>query len=1418
MTTMMTMGGVRGQTTKTLRGSRGQLGGSLVRHRNPAVVVQPSDLPSGGAVDWKEALVLRAETPEETSARIVAEVDAMASKVSRYNVGSAPQGVSRKDQWWQANAAKYLQKALEAEDGDYEEVIQALSSVGVRVSPFSSPSRDLQEKQLINLAQVLKNNATFVGTLKLFISELQNFKNIDAEVSSQVLVTFRELARALVLSTTSEHVTTRWVCSWEKLHVVFETAGACSIVEASRRPVEAARALQRVVDSQFSPLAKLIAAKQDREFEEAVRPVGEWLAIKLPEGLFKPVVGYSEPFRINWDRDPTLRGLVGLAERKSYSRGSEELRSGEIGRSLVKLCEEAQSAQAYLDQLGGVYPRDRGPRYYSWRVESYSDTSDGETVRLHDWLSSRAPLYSQFRSLGWRSKVEDFTEVRLVLSAVCQVTEVFSAAYRAYTTEVSSALKKVNPEVLRRGLTEAGKTILARTTVLQAAVSICRVALDALDLASLSKEEWKSLFDLGRSLLINYTSELAHSVIAAECPGWVELISLALPSSSELESRDGKYTFQLVEQGVDSDNLALLSARCSELTAANFVRRCQRFASSSIVHKLGEVFSEWPGRSSKAPDHSLNNRYYTVAVEADSFESATVRVVVGGGELEVRPRCTSGVLQAVVEGRASGMDVSQALAITAGLTIGRRNRKLFKVMTAHVVRLARYSGVTSQLLVLLRSELFGLPTHQSPGFSSYGRFSYALEAVKSAGCEEDIAGKYKEVVSYKVNRTLETAVCSLAFETALVAILKATGSPEVLETFRKAKAGIAWVTPVSYDHSEVSADEVVGLLNTSLSLAGWKQTLSRVAKRVTDLITLAGDTRGLGDYKKNWATKLKQLVKSESVIDSYALTLVARPLEQHTVYAVGKSKFSPMSNFSGLEAVGDKWLAEVTQSFKGTSKFAGYAKVVAREHLRTWPYTEDNGYRMATPAEKDLYLFDEEGRAIDVKTGAVLPALPIHPRSAQNWDKVFTPKEKGGVQRKSRGGIEKLEYDAQPSGRIGPEYPEVTDQVVLCSRFGLGSVTFGSESYMTAKAVEFHTRSVFLGLADFLEVIGLDPSNEVHRKILAADTGNGNLMLNFGGMGRSKAAAHFNAQHNIVAVTKEGAGSLCHEIVHALDWWLGRAASIDGSAVKASRKWSQKVAMAEFLSSFPVIHSVGGSNKRAPEFVPLDLVSTTTSGNVEGYKVVVSRNPSDSYAEAVSRLSHAIVASLYDVVLHLYFKASEAFSFSRLSDLGFDYSDSVIRSLRWYGTDYAQSANTLGVGYWLSPWEMLARASEAYFSDWLEASERKNTYLVDRGRTTSPYAVTQEGGSATVVSAYPMSPFVFDNQVVRYQYSGNDREAINARLDVFWALVGCLLGLVCEAQVTRDSLFSFPSIFLDSHKFLFGLSRQTALNLLDGGD
>ena len=501
-----------------------------------------------------------------------------------------------------------------------------------------------------------------------------------------------------------------------------------------------------------------------------------------------------------------------------------------------------------------------------------------------------------------------------------------------------------------------------------------------------------------------------------------------------------------------------------------------------------------------------------------------------------------------------------------------------------------------------------------------------------------------------------------------------------------------------------------------------------------------------------------------------------------------------------------------------------------------WPYVEAGGYRLAMGNEPELYTYASNyGFAVDM---AKLDDTDTSIGDQYNWPQLRVPApqpfqdwtwvDAGASERKGRYGVSKLEYDKDPPGRVGPDLP--AGGVKELNQTGVTKIGFGVWVDKDIVYKTFHVRGLFAGLFDLADFLGVSfkrtgrllavPSVELGAPY---EDGGKNLWLKFGigQRGKPGAAAHYEAggsEPNTINMTKiNGPGSLFHEMTHYLDFMLYRAVSQSGKDMSglSSPRWR--------YSKFPnfCLSNLWATNSW--EFPSGETVNETVliekSGKTHNVKLLYPKtaelgpdahlhDPKKLFEEKYGVLPLALGAVNKRKAVHLPFYsplgqpdsgeyqtvhyASQNLLQQMLGDSVLFAFSLLMRSLyngvpqpkyvkdKYSHNEYTFMAAYLGVGYWASPLEMLARASEAYAADWFTERDRNSSYLVERARTQMPYGIKKIDGEPQLLFAYPQNVYSHtvlvdkhptDKSKDKYQtYTGTpfDRVKIKRTFEVFY--------------------------------------------------
>ncbi len=265
----------------------------------------------------------------------------------------------------------------------------------------------------------------------------------------------------------------------------------------------------------------------------------------------------------------------------------------------------------------------------------------------------------------------------------------------------------------------------------------------------------------------------------------------------------------------------------------------------------------------------------------------------------------------------------------------------------------------------------------------------------------------------------------------------------------------------------------------------------------------------------------------------------------------------------------------------------------------------------------------------------------------------------------------------------------------LKKAFGLGDIHPGN--YVTATQLQDHSNYAYDTLMDYARILGWKPSQMGFK---------GRLHLAFGALGSGRFSAHYqnvqpisDAQGNLTGesvpvinlTNTKGDGSVAHEYIHAIDYFLLRG--------KSTPDAGQESAIREVVN-----------------LLKHNLLDT------------------DGVQTAVNKFLYA--GWLYKGKTSLGKTGMARYHVDRiLSDIGDMYTG---RSLGRFPqvtsgqTSYYREALKMGRDYWANNLELLARAGEAYIYDSLKAEEKANNYLVSSW---------VEDGVASKANGYKGSPY-----------------------------------------------------------------------------
>lgn len=292
--------------------------------------------------------------------------------------------------------------------------------------------------------------------------------------------------------------------------------------------------------------------------------------------------------------------------------------------------------------------------------------------------------------------------------------------------------------------------------------------------------------------------------------------------------------------------------------------------------------------------------------------------------------------------------------------------------------------------------------------------------------------------------------------------------------------------------------------------------------------------------------------------------------------------------------------------------------------------------------------------------------------------------------------------------------------------FGFRGGEFGNWVNQTERQVSLNYG--FDALMDLADVLGIEPSS------IALD---GRLAIAFGARGHAGAAAHFEPEREVINLTKmNGAGSLAHEWLHALDYIGGKLLGQQKSMIEGKYKLDipELTQLIEDMKSKPM-----------EEDEALALAERTEKRRRDSTERLINSyfKTADMTAEQIQKLDElkAEAVSISDDM------ASSMRLAGAISDLRKEYKGRVIpkeeRTQLGYSiyrarikpgtnartaTEFYKNSKRFdkifskenNAGYWASDEEMMARAFACYVSDKLAASDLRSDYLSG----SSEHAVT----------------------------------------------------------------------------------------------
>lgn len=338
--------------------------------------------------------------------------------------------------------------------------------------------------------------------------------------------------------------------------------------------------------------------------------------------------------------------------------------------------------------------------------------------------------------------------------------------------------------------------------------------------------------------------------------------------------------------------------------------------------------------------------------------------------------------------------------------------------------------------------------------------------------------------------------------------------------------------------------------------------------------------------------------------------------------------------------------------------------------------------------------------------------------------------------------------------REGPERRMEGEDVSsdkLKETFGFKGVNFGNWMKGEGNTAErqLHLNHAYDSMHDLAELLNVPP------KAVSLD---GMLGVAVGAQGSGHYAAHFVPGLNEINLTRtSGAGSLAHEWAHALDHYFATQA---GLATRSEPFLTEHVGPGRTLSgvrpeianAFRAIVQAMNRRHETPEQVDARMIASkaATDKRVTGWLASIKRDfvaakvdpeKFDAIADDIKNLNLGdgkIAAGKLSLdpkveeLRQLYKDATgRTYSLDNIKGLQANVDHAAYmaseeaaersRVPQETGTQYAKDAAELDAGkggkqYWSTNLEKFARAFDAYISDKLEATARKNTYLSHAGR------------------------------------------------------------------------------------------------------
>ncbi len=378
------------------------------------------------------------------------------------------------------------------------------------------------------------------------------------------------------------------------------------------------------------------------------------------------------------------------------------------------------------------------------------------------------------------------------------------------------------------------------------------------------------------------------------------------------------------------------------------------------------------------------------------------------------------------------------------------------------------------------------------------------------------------------------------------------------------------------------------------------------------------------------------------------------------------------------------------------------------------------------------------------------------------------------VTKEKKAGPDERGMNVTSAERIGPERRlegESVSAKQIMDTFGFRGINIGN--WVPDDEAQLHLNFIYDSLFDLAEIIGVPP------KALSL---NGTLGIAVGAQGGGgRASAHYVPAYKEINITRTaGAGAFVHELGHALDNWFGEMGKwatdkkpylskhqdnntngeVRPEVVEAFKRIAQtmKKRLQTPAELAEQTKRVGESSaKTLTKYVDRMQVYFDNSSASDEVKAEAARllerirnkDVGDGYvAISSSKMVSPVIADLYQLakkhkVAPKYsskiaideFQWLHQAAYSAIKNAGATVQQEQHVPLRMVDTDYAKASAEADKGkpvdklYWSTPWEMFARAFDAYITDKVAAEQRKNSYL------SGLEAVAPQGEERTAINA-----------------------------------------------------------------------------------